>query len=105
MLRQQILDFIDDNLGSPALTPTTIAEAHYISLRHLHTLFSEVDSTVSTWIRERRLERCSEDLLDPLKRDVKIAAVAAHWGFPDAAHFSRLFKRRFGQSPSELRTH
>lgn len=103
VLLQRIYDFIDAHLGEPELSPRMIAEAHYISVRHLHALFSEGDRTVSTWIRERRLERCRADLLNPLYRECKVAVIAARWGFIDAANFSRAFKARYGLSPSELR--
>ncbi len=102
-LLQKIHGYIDTNLGAPDLSPSLIAQEHYISTRHLHALFRELDTTVSTWIRERRLERCRTDLLNPALADRTIAAIAARWGFSDAAHFSRVFTTHYGVSPSELR--
>jgi AraC-like DNA-binding protein len=102
-LVQRIRGYIDRNLASTDLGPATIASAHYISTRHLHGLFQEQGVTVSTWIRTRRLEQCRRDLLDPMLADRPVAAVAARWGFVDAAHFSRAFKTAFGISPSEYR--
>jgi AraC-like DNA-binding protein len=32
-----------------------------------------------------------------------VAAVGARWGYPDPAHFSRLFKASFGLSPRDYR--
>lgn len=104
LLLQRIYAYIDDNLSSPDLSPGTIAHAHYVSTRHLHSLFRQADTTVSTWIRERRLEHCREDLLDPVLSDRPVAALAMRWGFTDAAHFSRVFKAAYGFSPSELRS-
>ena len=103
MLLQKITAYIDLHLASPELSPGTIAAAHYISTRHLHALFRQAETTVSTWIRERRLERCRADLLDPVLADRTVAAIASRWGFADAAHFSRVFKTAYGVSPSELR--
>lgn len=103
LLVQRIHQFIDDRLGSPDLSPGFIAQAHFISTRHLHALFREMGTTVSTWVRERRLERCRADLLDPILSDRTIASIASRWGFVDAAHFSRIFKTHYGTSPSELR--
>ena len=102
-LVQRIRSFIDRNLASTELGPATIASAHFISTRHLHGLFQEQGVTVSTWIRTRRLEQCRRDLLDPMLADRPVAAIAARWGFVDAAHFSRAFKSAFGVSPSEYR--
>lgn len=103
-LVQRIRSYIDRNLASTDLGPASIASAHFISTRHLHGLFQEQGVTVSTWIRTRRLEHCRRDLLDPMLADRPVAAIAARWGFVDAAHFSRAFKTAFGISPSEYRT-
>lgn len=103
VLLQKICAHIDQHLASPDLSPGSIAAAHYISTRHLHSLFHDTGSTVSTWIRERRLEHCRADLMDPVFSDRTVAALAARWGFTDAAHFSRAFKTAYGVSPSELR--
>ena len=102
-LVQRIRSYIERNLASTDLGPASIASAHYISTRHLHGLFQEQGVTVSTWIRTRRLEQCRRDLLDPMLADRPVAAIAARWGFVDAAHFSRAFKTAFGISPSEYR--
>ncbi|MFK3676222.1 helix-turn-helix domain-containing protein [Microbacterium sp. NPDC090218] len=102
-LVQRIRAYIDRNLASTDLGPASIAAAHFISTRHLHGLFQEQGVTVSTWIRTRRLEQCRRDLLDPMLADRPVAAIAARWGFVDAAHFSRAFKSTFGVSPSEYR--
>ena len=32
-----------------------------------------------------------------------VTDIAFRWGFCDAAHFSRVFKREFGATPSEIR--
>lgn len=103
-LVQRIRGYIDRNLASTDLGPASIAAAHFISTRHLHGLFQEQGMTVSTWIRTRRLEQCRRDLLDPMLADRPVAAIAARWGFVDAAHFSRAFKAAFSVSPSEYRS-
>jgi len=102
-LMQRIRTHIDRNLASTDLSPASIAAAHYISTRHLHGLFQEQGTTVSTWIRTRRLEQCRRDLTDPVLADRPVAAIAARWGFVDAAHFSRAFKSAFAVAPSEYR--
>ena len=66
---QRIHAHIDRNLASTDLSPTSIAAAHFISTRHLHGLFQEQGTSVSTWIRIRRLERCRRDLVNPLFAD------------------------------------
>lgn len=100
---RRLLDYIDDNLTSVDLSPAVIAAAHYISLRHLHGLFSEYGSTVSTVIRTRRLERCYDELTHPSHAHLSVAAIAQSNGFLDSAHFSRLFRAHFGVPPSVAR--
>lgn len=95
--------FIEERLGDPSLSPAAIAAAHFISLRYLHRLFEGEQTTVADWIRRRRLERCRRDLLDPALRDRPVSAVAARWGLPSAAHFSRLFRAAHGVPPAEYR--
>ncbi|MER5651212.1 helix-turn-helix domain-containing protein [Streptosporangium sp. NPDC002524] len=95
--------FIRDHLGDPALTPDHIAAAHQISVRHLYKLFQAQDMTVAAWIRRCRLERCRHDLADPVLRSMPIHAIAAHWGFTNNAHFSRVFRAAYGLSPADYR--
>jgi AraC-like DNA-binding protein len=95
--------FIDTHHADPALSPSMIAAAHHISTRYLHKLFAGLGVTVTGWIKERRLERCRNDLEDPsLLRD-SIGTICARHGYIDAAHFSRLFKQRYGLSPRAFR--
>lgn len=102
-LMQQIRDYIDENLGDPTLSPSTIASANFVSTRHLHALFQEQGSTVSTYVRSRRLERCYLSVTNPADADTPIAAIGLRWGFTDAAHFSRVFKAAYGESPKAVR--
>ncbi|WP_111718644.1 helix-turn-helix domain-containing protein [Homoserinimonas sp. OAct 916] len=102
-LMEGIRAYIDENLPTIQLNPTQIATAHHISTRHLHALFSAEETSVSAWIRTRRLEHCRRDLLDPVLSGHSIAQIASRWGLVDAAHFSRVFKAAFHESPSTLR--
>ncbi|MGW6173709.1 AraC-like ligand-binding domain-containing protein [Arthrobacter sp. NPDC055138] len=100
---RQIYRYIEDHLPEAELTPSSIAAAHFISIRHLHSLFRSEGHTVAAWIRTRRLEHCSQDLRDPLLTRHSVADIAARWGFFDAGHFSKTFRQAFGASPSTLR--
>jgi AraC-like DNA-binding protein len=95
--------FIEEHLGEIDLAPGIVAAAHHISLRHLHRLFETQHTTVAGWIRHRRLERCRKDLADPAQHTMPVSAVAARWGLPDSAHFSRLFRHTYGLPPAEYR--
>lgn len=100
---ERLRDDIDQRLGDPELTPASIADQAFISLRHLHALFHDQGDTVASYIRSRRLERIYVDLADPASLHLSVAAIGARWGFKNAAHFSRTFKSVYGESPSEVR--
>jgi AraC-like DNA-binding protein len=104
-LMLQITTFIEEHLASPDLSPRLIAAANHVSLRQLHKLFHATGTTVGCWIRQRRLEHCSRDLRDPGQADRPVAAIGARWGYPDPAHFSRLFKTAYGMGPRDYRYH
>jgi AraC-like DNA-binding protein len=101
---RRIQHHIEANLADPTLGPEAIAAAHHIATRTLHKIFSASSLTVAGWIRERRLESCRRDLADPLCAHVPIGEIGARWGLVDAAHFSRIFRTAFGQSPSQYRS-
>lgn len=103
LLAVSIREYIEANLADPLLSPATIAAAHFISTRHLHNIFHESGTTVASWIRSQRLEGARRDLRDPLHAGKSVGAVAARWGFLDAAHFSRTFRDAFGVPPSDWR--
>ncbi|GAA3909463.1 helix-turn-helix domain-containing protein [Microbacterium invictum] len=102
-ITRQVLDYIDDHLSSPDLCPAEIAGAHFISVRHLHALFSIQGTTVSTTIRTRRLERTYDELVNPGYADRSVTTIALSNGFVDPAHFSRTFRGHFGVPPSAVR--
>jgi AraC-like DNA-binding protein len=95
--------FIDTHHADPALDTSMVAAAHHISPRYLQKLFAAAGITVAGCIKERRLERCRNDLEDrSLLRD-SIGTICARHGYIDSAHFSRLFKGRYGLSPRAFR--
>jgi AraC-like DNA-binding protein len=103
LLAVSVREYIEANLSDPLLSPASIAAAHFISTRHLHNVFHESGTTVASWIRSQRLDGARRELRDPLHAGQSVGAVAARWGFLDAAHFSRIFRDAFGVSPSDWR--
>jgi AraC family transcriptional regulator, positive regulator of tynA and feaB len=93
--------YVRAHLRDPALDPDAIARAHAISVRALHALFEASDESVAGLVRRERLARCYEDL--ELASGGSVTEIAFRWGFRDAAHFSRVFKREFELTPSEVR--
>ena len=100
-LRSDIRRYVRAHLQDPDLGPTKIALAFAMSVRTLHALFEDGDASVAAIVREERLKRCLEDL--QRRNGGSVTDIAFRWGFCDAAHFSRVFKRRFGVTPSDVR--
>ncbi|AZA10950.1 AraC-like ligand-binding domain-containing protein [Corynebacterium gerontici] len=102
-LLRDIEQYIDTHLSDPDLNPKTIAQAHFISVRYLHSLYSDHATTVAATIKARRLDQAHSMLVDQSCASMPISSIAAECGMPDAAYFSRAFKERFGESPSAAR--
>jgi AraC-like DNA-binding protein len=95
--------FIEERLGDSDLTPSAVAAAHHMSLRHLQRLFERQGLSVAGWIRRRRLERARRDLSDPRCDALAVRVIGARWGFPNDAHFNRAFHAAYGMSPGVYR--
>jgi AraC-like DNA-binding protein len=96
---ERVMNYIDDNLNQPDLTPGRIAAANRISLRYLYWLFETLGTSVSQYVIKERLERCRRDLGNPLMARRKVSDIAFSWGFNDVTHFSRRFRQEYGMSP------
>jgi len=102
-LKARILQFIESHLEERSLSPSAIAQAIGISVRHLHRVFSATGCTLGDYIRVLRLDQCRKDLVDPQFQDKSITEIAFARGFCDAAHFSHSFRKRFGISARTFR--
>ncbi len=92
---------IEARLGSATLTVASLCRAIGMSRSALYRLF-EVEGGVQAYITRRRLERVAATLGDP-DQQIRIGDLAERWGFCDAAYLSRLFRERFGMTPSDYR--
>ena len=101
--RVRVINYIEENLGDPTLTPTRIAAAFRITTRYLHHLFSEEDETVARYILRRRLEECARALTSPTQRKRTITSIAFDHGFSSATHFGRVFRSRYELTPRDYR--
>jgi AraC-like DNA-binding protein len=94
---------LEAQLADPELTAATLAAQQGISRRRLDAIFAEHGLSVQSLIWERRLVRVAAELGAESKRALRLIDIAQAWGFNSEAHFSRAFRRRFGQSPSAYR--
>ncbi|MGI5127802.1 helix-turn-helix domain-containing protein [Pseudonocardia sp. CA-107938] len=96
-------DYIAAHLNERDLTPSQVAAALNVSVRHLHATFSRHGLSVASYIKNKRLEHAARDLVDPACAQLGVAEIAQRRGFSSAAHFSRAFTKRFGRPPTILR--
>jgi AraC-like DNA-binding protein len=92
---------IQGRLGSATLTVANLCRTLGVSRSALYRLFA-AEGGVHAYITRCRLERVAATLSDPFAHD-RIADVAERWGFCDAAYLGRLFRQRFGMTPSDYR--
>ncbi|GAB2764431.1 helix-turn-helix domain-containing protein [Streptomyces bullii] len=96
-------DYIDRHLSDPRLSAERVAEAIGVSARHLSRVFQQSGVSPARHILDQRLAKAREQLADPSSRHLTVAEIAHRWGFPSQAHFTRVFRGRFGQTPGETR--
>ncbi|MEB8388725.1 GlxA family transcriptional regulator [Rhodobacteraceae bacterium KMM 6894] len=83
------------------VTPTEIAQDLSISARQLERLFGRYFNTSpSRYYMELRLDRARKLLL---QTEMSISEIAIASGFQSIGHFSRLYRKTFGTTPSAQR--
>ena len=93
--------FIRDHIKNPDLSPEMIAAHCGISKRYLHDLYCTANKTVLQQVRDYRLAAVRDDLTST--RMESLSRLAYRYGFADQSQFSRLFKAKFGMTPSAYR--
>ena len=93
--------YIENNLSSQDLDPAAMCKALGISKAGLYRAFAS-SGGVTSYIRSRRLEAIHVLLNDP-RETRSIGEIAYQYGFTSDAHFSRVFRQKFGFSPRDAR--
>jgi AraC-like DNA-binding protein len=96
-------EFIGEHLGDHDLCTDRVADVVGVTSRHLNRAFAAEGTTVAQYIQGRRLDAAHADLTTHSLHAHRIGDIAARWGFASQAHFTRLFRARFGCTPSEVR--
>lgn len=90
-------------LGDHDLTVTAIAARHHVTPRYVQMLFESEGTTYSRFLLLQRLAVAHRMLCDPRFAARTVSAIALEAGFGDLSHFNRDFRRRYGESPSDVR--
>ncbi len=94
---------INRHFVNPDLNARMVAEKCGISLRYLCHILKKNQLSFSNLVWERRMERAEQWLRDPAMQHHLVCEIAYLVGFKSSAHFSRMFKSRFGIAPSAYR--
>jgi len=92
--------FIKRHLASHRLNPEVIARQLHCSRAHLYRVFAQHGETVADYVRELRLQRARQLLASDTASSARIGDIAYRCGFENSVHFTRLFRHRFGLTPS-----
>jgi AraC family transcriptional regulator, positive regulator of tynA and feaB len=101
--RAHIKRFIEARLRDPGLCAASVADYFGVSTRYVGMIFEKEYEPISAYILRRRLEECAHQLTNVVWDAYSVTDVAREWCFGNRAHFSRVFKKRFGISPREYR--
>jgi len=98
--RRSITDVVEENVYNPV----NVNDLAYLSGRSLSTFKREFKEIYNTsplkWLRNRRLDKAKELLSNTT---YSVTEVCFATGFENVAHFSKVFKERFGLSPSVVK--
>ncbi|MDM0065065.1 AraC family transcriptional regulator [Variovorax sp. J31P207] len=93
---------IRQNLGQEDLDASSVGAALNISAKHLQRLFRSQGTSVMRHVWQVRLEHAHTLLRTGASDATSVQGIAWQCGFSTAAHFSRVFKQRFGVSPRSV---
>jgi AraC-like DNA-binding protein len=94
---------IAEHLGRRDLTLLAVATRQNVSPRYVQKLFEREGLTFSEFVLDQRLARAHRLLSDPRCADRTVSAIAFAAGFGDLSYFNRVFRARYGATPSDVR--
>jgi AraC-like DNA-binding protein len=95
------LDHVASHISDPDLSLSKVAQSLRISPRYLQRLLETSGTSFTAHVTELRLQRAFALLR--AQGAGRVADIAMQAGFSDISHFNRLFRSRFGATPSDVR--
>ena len=94
---------IAKSFTDPGLTLAALARRQGVSPRYLQRLFETSGTSFTARVQELRLQRAFAQLSKSHSHGRRISDIAQQAGFADIGHFNRLFRARFGDTPTGVR--
>jgi AraC-like DNA-binding protein len=91
------------NLRHRDLSADVIGKSQGLTAGYIRKLFATEGTSFMDFVLEQRLTRAHRMLTDPRFVGRAISAIALDAGFSDLSYFNRTFRRRFGETPSDVR--
>jgi AraC-like DNA-binding protein len=101
--RRAVLAEIGRRFADPGFNLDIVIHATGLSRRYIQQLLEETGKSFTDHVLERRLERAFTLLSDRRRLRLSVLDIAYAAGFGDVSHFNRMFRRRFGDTPSGVR--
>jgi AraC-like DNA-binding protein len=98
-IRKHILS----NLGDHRLSVQQVAAMQGVTTRYVQMLFESEGTTFSEFVLRERLAWTMRTLCDPASLSQTISTIALDAGFGDLSYFNRVFRRTYGETPSDAR--
>jgi AraC-like DNA-binding protein len=98
-----VLAYIAAHFRNPGLSVRTAARGQGISPRYLQRLMAASGSSFTGHVNELRLQQAFKLLTAFEAGPQRVSDIALEVGFSDVSHFNRLFRARFGDSPTGVR--
>jgi len=97
------LSYIETHFDNPRLTLEMVAHSQGISAAYLRRLMKASGRSYLKIVNELRLQKAFKALSEVGRNDRTIFEIAMTAGFSDIAHFHRLFRARFDDTPGAVR--
>ncbi len=88
----------------PNISAQRVARELGLSARYVHSLLEQTGMRFAEHILELRLQRAKVMLDDAQFDALRIAEIARQCGLKDPAYFTRSFRKRFGRTPTSVRS-
>jgi AraC-like DNA-binding protein len=101
--RAAVLREIDDLIADRGLSAVTVGQRLGITARYVHLLLEDTGQSFSQLVLAKRLERTAALLRATGQPARKISEISSACGFGDLSYFNRVFRKRYGRTPSDFR--
>jgi len=91
------------SFADPNLSLTALARHLSVTPRYVQRLLAEAGTSFSNELTRRRLTRARDMLISPQFLRLSVTDIALECGFTSVAHFHRMFRREFDETPGDVR--